>query len=175
MLQTVLVVAAVVIVAAPVAAATRPDSFRVERSIAVKAPPERVFPLIDDFHRWGSWSPWEDKDPNMQRVHSGAQGGTGAVYQWNGNKAVGTGRMEITDSSSPDSIVLTIDFIKPFEAHNTAEFTLQPEGEGTRVNWAVYGPSPFFSKLMGLFVSMDRMIGPDFEAGLQKLKARAET
>ncbi|MGH8429221.1 MAG: SRPBCC family protein, partial [Solimonas sp.] len=106
-------------------AATRPDSFRIERSAAIQAPPEKIYPHIDDFHRWTAWSPWEKIDPALKRSYSGAPAGKGAAYAWEGNKNVGSGRMEITESSAPSRIVIKLDFMKPFEAHNTAEFTLR--------------------------------------------------
>ena len=155
-------------------AATRPDSFRVERATVIKAPPAKVFALIDDFHQWAGWSPWEKLDPAMKRTHSGAASGKGAVYAWQGNNDVGAGRMEILESAAPSRVLIRLDFSKPFEASNTAEYTLQPEGDATRVTWAMYGPAPFLSKLMQVFVSMDKMIGKDFEQGLANLKALAE-
>lgn len=154
-------------------AATRPDSFRLERSITIKASAEKVHALIDDFHNWPSWSPWENKDPAMKRTYSGTPKGKGTVYDWDGNKNVGLGRMEITDSA-PSKIVIKLDFFKPFEAHNTAEFTLTPQGESTQVTWAMHGPSPFMTKLMTIFCSMDKMVGKDFEAGLANLKSAVE-
>ena len=174
MVSTVVVVIVVVVVALIAIAALRPDTFRVERSTVIAAPPEAVFALLDDFHRWSGWSPWEHKDPDMQRSHSGAERGVGAVYEWRGNRQVGEGRMQITASNAPSTLVVKLDFLKPFEAHNTAEFVLTGEGGSTSVSWANHGPCPFLSKLMGLFVSMDRMIGPDFETGLANLKALAE-
>ena len=154
--------------------ATRPDTFRVERATVIKAPPAKVFALIDDFHQWAGWSPWEKLDPSMKRSHSGAASGKGAVYAWEGNGDVGAGRMEILETTAPSRVLIRLDFIKPFEARNTAEYTLRPEGEATRVTWAMYGPAPFVSKLMQVFVSMDAMIGKDFEQGLANLKALAE-
>lgn len=155
-------------------AAIQPDAFRVERSASIKAPPEKVFALINDFHAWTAWSPWETKDPAMKRIHSGAASGKGAVYAWEGNNQVGQGSMQITRSDASSRITIQLDFIKPFEGHNIAEFTLQPEGDSTHVTWAMYGPSPYLSKLMGVFFDMDHMIGKDFEAGLANLKASAE-
>ena len=155
-------------------AATRPDSFRVERATVIKAPPAKVFALIEDFHQWAGWSPWEKLDPAMKRTHSGAASGKGAVYAWEGNSDVGAGRMEILETTAPSRVLIRLDFMKPFEATNTAEYTIQPEGEATRVTWAMYGPAPFLSKLMQVFVSMDKMIGKDFEQGLANLKALAE-
>ena len=155
-------------------AATRPDSFRVERATVIKAPPAKVFALIDDFHQWAGWSPWEKLDPAMKRTHSGAASGKGAVYAWEGNSDVGAGRMEILETTAPSRVLIRLDFMKPFEATNTAEYTIQPEGDATRVTWAMYGPAPFLSKLMQVFVSMDKMIGKDFEQGLANLKSLAE-
>lgn len=171
----ILAIAVVVVLAAIlIFAATKPDTFRVERTITIKAPPEKVFALINDFHNWTTWSPYEKKDPDMKRTHSGAANGKGAIYEWDGNKNVGKGRMEITESSSSSLIVIKLDFLSPFEAHNTAEFTLQPQGDSTQVTWAMYGPANYVSKLMSVFFSMDKMIGDDFAIGLANLKAAAE-
>ena len=175
MLKIIAIVIVVAIVAVLGLAATRPDTFRVQREIDIKAPPEKVFALIDDFHRWTAWSPWEKLDPAMRRTYGGPANGKGANYAWEGSGKVGAGRMEIVDSTSPSRIQIQLDFLKPFEAHNTAEFTLQPEGDHTHVTWAMYGPSPFISKVMGLFFSMDVMIGKDFEAGLANLKSAAQS
>ena len=170
-----IVVGLVVVVAAILAfAATRPDSFRIERAASIKAPPDRIFPFINDLHAHAAWSPWERKDPAMKRNHSGAPSGKGAVYAWDGNKNVGEGRMEIIDAASPAKVVIKLDFLRPFEAHNTAEFTLAPKGETTDVTWAIHGPNLFVGKVMGLFINMDRMIGRDFETGLANLKSIAE-
>ena len=174
MFKRILLVVVVLIGALLAYAATRPDSFRVERATVIKAPPAKVFALIDDFRQWAGWSPWEKLDPAMKRTHSGAASGKGAVYAWEGNGDVGAGRMEILETTAPSRVLIRLDFIKPFEARNTAEYTLRPEGEATRVTWAMYGPAPFVSKLMQVFVSMDAMIGKDFEQGLANLKALAE-
>jgi uncharacterized protein YndB with AHSA1/START domain len=155
-------------------AATRPDSFRLERSITVKAPPEKVFALINDFQKWGLWSPWDKKDPGMKRTHSGAAQGQGSVYAWEGNKDVGSGRMEIMESKPASKVSIKLNFLKPFEAQNTAEFTLNPKGDQTEVVWAMYGPQPFIAKLMGLVFNMEKMVGPDFEQGLAAMKIAAE-
>src|SRR6185436_2454496 len=116
-------------------AATRPDTFAVQRSATIKAPPEKVYALINDFHRWGEWSPWEKLDPAMKRTFSGTPVGVGTVYEWNGNDKVGAGRMEITGSAPSSKIDIKLDFIKPLEGHNITEFTLAPQGDGTQVNW----------------------------------------
>jgi uncharacterized protein YndB with AHSA1/START domain len=155
-------------------AAMQPDRFSVRRAASIKAPPEKIFPLISDFSRWGAWSPYEKKDPAMKRSFSGPAAGAGAVYAWEGNQDVGQGRMEITDSAAPSRVSLKLDFVKPFEAHNQVDFTLQPTGEATTVTWAMQGPMPFISKVICLFVDMDRMVGQDFEAGLANLKSIAE-
>ena len=155
-------------------AATRPDSFSVRRAATIQAPPEKIFPLINDFGRWSAWSPYEKKDPAMKRSFSGPVAGKGAVYAWEGNGEVGQGRMEIADAVAPSRVTLKLDFVKPFEAHNVVDFTLEPKGQGTEVTWAMNGPMPFVSKVVTLFVDMDRMVGGDFEAGLANLKALAE-
>jgi uncharacterized protein YndB with AHSA1/START domain len=155
-------------------AATRPDTFRVERSVTIDAPPERIFPLINDYRGWALWSPWDKKDPGMQRTFSGADTGVGAIYEWSGNSAVGAGRMEIIQSVPDSRVTVDLQFTAPFAARNTAEFLLAPRDGGTSVTWAMSGPNPFLSKLMGVFVSMDDMVGGDFEAGLAALKAVAE-
>lgn len=174
MLKKILIAVVVLIAAILVYAATRPDTFRVERSAAIKAPPEKVFALVNDFKRWDAWSPWEKKDPSMRRSWGDATTGQGASYSWEGNKDVGQGRMEITESIPSSKISIKLEFVKPFEARNTVDFTLQSKGDTTHVTWAIYGPSPYISKLIGIFCSMDSMIGKDFEAGLADLKAVAE-
>jgi len=168
------VILAIAIVVVLTLAASKPDSFRIHRSLPIKAPPETLFALISDFHRWGTWSPWETKDPAMKRTFSGAPSGTGAVYAWEGNKNVGSGRMEILDSAASSKIVIKLDFFKPFEAHNTAEFTLLPHADVTTVDWVMVGPAPLMSKVMQVFMNFDTMIGKDFEQGLVNLKKAAE-
>jgi uncharacterized protein YndB with AHSA1/START domain len=171
----IIVIAAVVLLAALLAyAATKPGAFRVERATSIKAPQERIFALINDFHRWGSWSPWEKLDPAMKRSHSGATSGKGAVYEWEGNGKVGAGRMEITETTPSSKVTIKLDFIKPFEGHNVAEFALDPKGDSTNVTWAMHGPNRYIGKVMSVFINMDRMIGKDFETGLANLKAIAE-
>ena len=167
-------VLAIAIAVVLILAATKPDTLRVQRAAVMKAPPEKVFPLINDFHQWVTWSPWENKDPAMQRTYSGPQSGKGATYAWDGNKNVGAGRMEILEASPPSKIVIKLDFLKPFEGHNTAEFTMLPQGEATEVVWVMHGPAPFMSKVMQVFMNMDGMIGKDFETGLANLKRLTE-
>jgi uncharacterized protein YndB with AHSA1/START domain len=174
MLKIIGIAAAVLLAGVLLYAATLPDSFRVERSAVVKAPPEKVFAFIDDFRKWTAWSPWENIDPALKRSYSGADSGTGAAYAWEGNGNVGSGRMEITETRPGAKIVIKLDFLKPFEAHNTAEFTLARQGDGTVVTWAMFGPSPYLSKLMSLAFSMDKMVGGMFEQGLANLKSQSE-
>src|SRR5713226_1182040 len=174
MFKIIAIVVVVLLAAVLIFAATKPDTFRVQRATSIKAPPEKIFVLINDFHSWGSWSPWEKLDPTMKRTHSGAASGKGAVYKWEGNGKVGAGSMEITESSPPSKVAIKLDFIKPFEGHNIAEYTLETKGDSTNVTWAMYGPSPFISKVMQVFFSMDSMVGKDFETGLANLKAIAE-
>lgn len=169
MFKTLLLVVVALVVAVLVYAATLPASFRVERSRVINASPETVFGHINRLPAWRDWSPWEHKDPAMQRTLTGPESGVGAAYAWKGNKDVGEGRMEIIESDSSSRIRIKLDFISPFEAHNQVEFTLTPSGGGTQVIWAMSGPSPFISRLMGIFMDMDAMIGKDFEAGLASL------
>jgi hypothetical protein len=168
------VVLAIAIAVILILAAAKPDRFGIQRATTVKAPPEKIFPLINDFHQWGTWSPYENKDPAMKRSYSGAASGEGAIYAWEGNKNVGSGRMEILDSSAPSKIVIKLDFFTPFEGHNTAEFTMLPHGDATDVTWLMHGPLPFMGKIMHVFINMDRMIGKDFEIGLANLKRLTE-
>jgi hypothetical protein len=155
-------------------ALTKPNTFAVQRATSIKAPAEKIFPLINDFHQWGTWSPYENKDPGMKRSYSGANSGKGAVYAWDGNSNVGSGRMEILDTSVPSKIVIKLDFFKPFEGHNTAEFTMLPQGDATYLTWLMHGPAPFMSRLMQVFMNIDKMIGKDFEVGLANLKKITE-
>jgi uncharacterized protein YndB with AHSA1/START domain len=164
---------AVAIGAALIYASTAPDRFMISRSALIDAPAERIFPLINDLHAHTQWSPFE-KDPNMKRTHSGAPKGKGAVYEWDGNRQVGSGRIAITDTVPNSKVTLKLDMFRPFTAHNDVEFTLVPNGSGTNVSWAMQGPQPFMAKLMSTFINCDKMVGSQFEEGLAKLKAIAE-
>jgi uncharacterized protein YndB with AHSA1/START domain len=174
MLKTIAIAILILLAAVLIYAATKPGSFRIERSARIQAPPEKVFALINDFHQWEAWSPWEKIDPALKRTYGGAASGKGAVYEWNGNKEIGQGRMEITESTPASKIALKLDFMRPFEGHNMVEFTLVGEGGSTAVTQAMYGPSPYISKLMGLFFSLDKMVGEKYEEGLGNLKRIAE-
>jgi Polyketide cyclase / dehydrase and lipid transport len=156
--------------------ATRPDSFRLQRAVDIKAPPEKIYGYLADFHPegWGKWSPWEGLDPDLKRSFSGPKSGEGSVYAWEGNKNVGSGRMEILETTAPSDLKIKLDFIAPFKASNITEFMVLPDGDLTRVIWVMSGPMPFISKLMSVFISMDKMVGKDFEKGLAQLKAVAE-
>lgn len=174
MLTIIGIVVVVLIAGVLILAATKPDKFRVQRAASIKAPPEKVFALISDFRRWDAWSPWEKKDPVMKRTFSAATSGEGATYAWEGNKEVGQGSMQIVESVPPRKIALKLDFIKPFEAHNTVTFMLDAKDGATNVTWAMEGPVPYLAKIVHVFVDMDRMVGKDFEAGLANLRASAE-
>jgi uncharacterized protein YndB with AHSA1/START domain len=155
-------------------ATTKPDTFRVQRSAAIKAPPEKVFPLINDFKRWDTWSPWEKKDPAMKRTFSASTSGKGATYAWEGNREVGKGRMEITESVPSSAVALKLEFQEPFESQSTVRFTLEPKDDLTQVTWTMNGSMPYISKVITIFCDMDAMIGKDFETGLGSMKAAAE-
>jgi uncharacterized protein YndB with AHSA1/START domain len=174
MFKKIALVLLILIAAVLIYAATLPDSFRVERSIVVNTPPERVFALVNDLHQWKQWSPFEKKDPDMSRGYGPVTSGKGATYAWSGNGDIGKGSMEIVESIPARKILIALHFVEPFEGRNSAEFGFLPETGGTRVTWAMYGPSTYVSKLMGMFFDMDSMIGKEFEAGLADLKAAAE-
>ena len=161
-----------------IAAMLMPGAFRIERTMTIKAPPEAIFPLLTDLRAWQGWSPWEGKDPALKRTYSGPASGPGAAYAWEGNDAVGAGRMEITDVTVPSRMAMRLDFLRPFEAHNQVLFTLTPaEGAArgaTTVSWVMTGESPFLARIVQVFVSLDAMVGPDFEAGLANLRRVAE-
>ena len=168
------IILAIAIAVVLLLALTKPNTFAVQRAISIKAPAEKIFALINDFHQWGTWSPYENKDPGMKRTYSGAESGKGAVYAWDGNNNVGSGRMEILDASAPSKIQIKLDFFTPFEGHNTAEFTMLPQGDGTILTWLMYGPAPLMAKIMHVFMNIDNMVGRDFEIGLANLKKLTE-
>ena len=158
-------------------AGTRPDTFRIERAIRIDAPVVQVAEQIDDFHQWGSWSPWEKLDPTMTRTFSGTHAGVGAVYDWDSKGKAGAGRMEITEmraGAERSVIAIRLEFFKPWKATNAAEFLMTPTKAGTDLSWSMSGPRPFMSKLMSVFMDFDKMVGKDFEAGLAALKRNAE-
>jgi hypothetical protein len=151
----------------------RMGSYSVERSTTVNAPAARVHELVDDFHHWPQWSPWEDLDPALERTYTGPDHGVGAHYAWSGNKKAGAGSMEIT-GSTPQEIVIALEFLKPFKSTSTSLFEIVPEGERTRVTWRMTGEQKGLMAVFGRFMNMDKLIGPDFDKGLARLKAAAE-
>ena len=166
------VVAVIVVLAAVIS--TRPESFHIERSIAISAPADVAFAYLGDFHNWGAWSPWEKLDPTMAKDYGGADVGVGATYHWKGPKS-GEGRMTLKESDPDRRVVIDLNFIKPFPADNLTTFTLEPEGDGTRVTWTMEGNSNFMSKAFGVFVNMDKMVGKDFESGLEAMETAASS
>ena len=152
------------------------DTYLVERSTTIAADPQPIYDRLVDFHAWMDWSPWEDLDPDQERSFTGAESGVGAGYAWSGNRKAGRGSMQVTHTAPPTEVRIALDFDKPFKSANTIDFLLIPEGpNSTRVRWTMTGPKTLATKVMGLFTSMDKMIGPDFEKGLARLKDVVET
>lgn len=174
MLWKVLAVVAVVVAAFFAFVALRPASYRVERSIVVAAPPERIFALVADLRRMDEWSPWAKLDPKMQKHHEGEPGQPGSSYRWAGNDAVGEGRMTVVEVVAPSRVSYRLEFLKPFESVATTGFQLVPEGARTKVSWGMEGRLGFVEKLVGVFTDMNAMIAKDFDEGLASLKALAE-
>jgi uncharacterized protein YndB with AHSA1/START domain len=170
----VLVLAAGIAGVCAYAAVFQPDTFRVQRTARIVAPPEKIYPLVSDLHRMAEWSPYEKKDPDMKRSYGGAASGQGAVYSWDGDSNVGAGNIEVASLSPPSKVVMSLNMVRPFAAHNVIEFTLEPRDQATAVTWALHGPMPFVSKVMCLFFDMDKMIGGDMDTGLASLKTLAE-
>jgi uncharacterized protein YndB with AHSA1/START domain len=170
----ILVAVAVIVVGFIVVVALRPSEYRVARTATIAAPAPAVFAHVNDFHKWGAWNPWAKLDPAMQQAYEGAPAGAGAVYTWAGNNEVGEGRMTLTESRPSERIRITLEFLKPFEATSTAEFTFRPEGDRTTVTWSMTGDVNFIAKVMHLFMDMDRMIGDKFEQGLADMKSVVE-
>lgn len=155
-------------------ALTKPDEFRVERSIVIKAPAEKIFAVVSDFHRSPEWSPWEKVDPNIKRTLSGSESGKGAKYSWVGNEEVGEGNMEITEVDAPNKVVMNLHFDKPMEGDSTVVYLLAPQDDSTKMTWTMSGPNNFMSKVMSVFMNCDEMIGKSFEEGLASLKSVCE-
>jgi hypothetical protein len=174
MFKIIALIIALLVVGVLIYASTKPDSFRVERSISIAAPADKIFPLVNDFHQWEAWSPWEKIDPSLKRSYTGSAAGKGAAYGWEGNRDIGSGKMEIAESIPHSKVVINLHFLKPFEARNTVEFVLQPQANGTLLTQAMYGPSPLMSKIMGLVFSMEKMVGGKYEEGLASIKTLAE-
>jgi polyketide cyclase/dehydrase/lipid transport protein len=175
MLKKILIAFALIIVVFVIVVATRPANFRITRSTAIAAPAEVVFAQVNDFHKWDAWSPWAKLDPAMKQTHEGTSAGAGAIYSWAGNKEVGEGRMTITESRTNDLIRIKLEFLKPFAAVNTTEFTFTPDGNQTAITWSMTGTNNFMAKAFCMFMDMDKMVGGDFEKGLAQMKSVAET
>ena len=150
------------------------STYRVERSTTIDAPPQVVYEQIASFRGWTAWSPWEEVDPDMTRTYSGATSGVGAVYAWSGNRKAGQGRMTITEATAPSKVGIDLLFEKPFKSRNDTVFTVVPEGSGSRVTWTMVGPMNLGTRVMSLLKPMDKIVGPDFEKGLARLKGVAE-
>jgi hypothetical protein len=178
MRKLVLVLLAVVVVAVVAllgVAALKPDQMHVERSIDIAAPPAAVFAIVNDFHRFAEWSPWQDLDPAMKTDFSGAPSGNGAVYHWAGNDKAGEGRMTIDESAPYTHIGIRLEFIKPFAATNQSAWEFAPTGTGTHVTWSFDGKNEFMMKVMGVFMNMDKAVGDEYAKGLGNLKRLAES
>jgi uncharacterized protein YndB with AHSA1/START domain len=175
MLKKISIAVGVIVVLFLVYAATGPDTFRIERTATIQAPPEKIYPYMSDFHKGDLWSPYERKDPAMKRTFSGPENGKGAVYEFDGDpKKTGKGRLEIIEAVPPVKVVLTLDMIEPIKGHNVVEYTLEPKGGGTSVTWAMTGKNTYLGKIVCTFINMDKMVGGDFEAGLANLKSLVE-
>jgi carbon monoxide dehydrogenase subunit G len=165
----------VIVVGLTLVIATQPEDFNVSRTTTIKAAPEKVFDQVNDFHKWDAWSPWAKIDPNMKTTYSGPESGQGASYAWVGNDDVGEGKMTIAESHPGQHVKIDLEFIKPFAAKNVTEFMFKPEGDATEVTWSMNGKNGFMGKAMCLVMSMDKMVGGDFEKGLAQMKNVVET
>ena len=174
MLKKILIGLAVVVLVFAVVVALQPSDFRVTRSATIAAPPAVVFSQVNDFHKWQAWSPWAKMDPAAKNAFAGPPAGTGAVFTWDGNSKVGEGRMTLTESRPPDLIRIKLDFVRPFAGTNDVEFAFRPEGNQTVVTWTMAGKNNFVARALCLFMSMDKMVGGEFEKGLAQMKAIAE-
>src|SRR3954454_13690612 len=171
----VLIATVVFAVALSLRITTRPEDFKVTRATTIKAPAERVFAQVNDFHKWDAWSPWAKVDPNMKTTFSGPEVGPGATYAWVGNDDVGEGKMTIAESQPSQNIKINLDFIKPFAANNIIQFMFKPDGDSTQVTWTMEGKNGFLAKAMCMVISMDKMVGGDFEKGLAQMKTAVES
>ena len=175
MLTIILIVLPVIVLFLIIVAATRPSDFRVTRSAAILAPAGTVFEQVNNLHNWEEWSPWAKLDPNAKNSYEGPAEGVGAAFAWSGNSKVGEGRMSITKSQPNELVIFNLEFIKPFKATNTAEFTFKTNADQTIVTWSMFGKNNFMGKLMGLFINCDKMCGRLFEKGLSQMKTLAES
>ncbi len=170
----ILITLAAVLAVISILALRQPPEFRVERKMLLTAQPSAAYSLVNDFHQWRAWSPWEDADPSMRRVFEGPTAGIGAVYRWAGNRKVGEGSMRIIESRAAESVLIRLEFLKPFKATNTTVFTFKSEGDLTEVTWSMTGRNNFIAKVFHLFMNMDEMVGRDFEKGLTMMRLAME-
>ena len=175
MLEIILIAAAVVVIAFVAIVAMQPSEFRVTRSAAMAARAPEVFAQVNDLRKWDAWSPWAKLDPAAKATFEGPPAGTGAAFAWAGNNKIGEGRMTITDSSPNKLVRFRLEFVKPFKATNTAEFTFSPEGGRTVVTWSMSGTNNFMAKAVGLFINCEKMVGGQFEQGLANMKGVVES
>jgi len=174
MLKKILIAIAAIVVVFVVVVAIQPSEFRIVRSATISAPAPAVFAQVNDFHNWEAWSPWAKLDPAAKATFEGPSAGTGAIFRWAGNDKIGEGSMTITESRPSNLIRITLEFVKPFAATNTAEFTFEPEGNQTAVTWSMAGKNNFMAKAVSLFMNMDKMVGGKFEEGLANMKSVVE-
>ena len=174
MLKKILIAIAVIVAVFIVFVAMQPSDFRITRTAAMTSPPAAVFAQVNDMHKWDAWSPWAKRDPAMKQTYSGPAAGTGAATAWVGNSEVGEGSMTITESRPNELIRIKLEFLTPFKATNDTEFTFKPEGDKTVVTWSMSGTNNFFSRAICVFMSMDKMVGGDFEKGLAQMKSIVE-
>jgi uncharacterized protein YndB with AHSA1/START domain len=174
MILRVLAVILILIVAVLAYAAAKPGTLQIQRTIVIHAPVERVFALVDDFHQWSAWAPQDREDPSMARTFHGAESGAGAVSEWDSKGSAGKGKMSIMASSPDGGVLVDVKFVKPFQAHNTNEFEMHPQGSDTKVVWTLRAANRYMMKVMGVFVNMDASIGKHLEDGLANLKSVAE-
>jgi uncharacterized protein YndB with AHSA1/START domain len=168
-------IAIIILITAVLAlAATKPDRFQVRRSITINAPPEKVFALINDFHKWDRWEPQGEEDPAMHRTYSGPIEGKGAISEWSGSGSTGKGRTAIVESEPSRMVSIKVDWERPFEAHNINEFVLEPAGGATKVIWSIDISNLYIMKVMSIFVNIQKEFGKHMESGLSSLKAAAE-
>lgn len=149
-------------------------TYRVERRRRIGAPPGAILERIVDFRRWTEWSPWEDLDPNQTRTYGGPDSGVGATYAWEGNRKAGAGNLEITNVEPDGTVEMRLRFVRPFKSEATTTFVVQPDGDGSQVTWTMTGPQSAIMRAMSFVWSMDKMVGKDFDKGLDRLKSQAE-
>ena len=175
MILNVVLVLAVLLVVFLIYVATRPSAFAISRNAVIPVKPDRIFEIVNDFHKWNDWSPWAKLDPNSKTTFGGATSGVGAEFAWDGNGQVGAGRMKITETVPGETIKLDLVFLRPMQATNLTVFTFQPEANGTRVTWTMSGTNGFMGKLFGVFVNCDKMVGDQFEKGFENMKTVLDT